>query len=347
MKAHILCISDLHKRYRDSANIKGQTEAIKRIQQDLINLNIQQGFTHNILLGDWYHKGYHSVGHALSAIEEDRQLSNSVDGNVYLTIGNHTFLERDSNPETYITQPNDYLKPSFDAVLPTEPIFKVVPQLQIGGVQIDFFHYNKLQKDYVAPRNPETTYRIGIYHDDCVVPGWVREQEGYLTGSVTQSYLNYVYEDIDLAILGHIHTSIGVAKVELQNGRSVPLIIPGSLGITSSKDNQKHPFVKLPIIDIEDDDSVHIRVIQQSTHMECLTFIGNHQKKEDQTLEEVSQEELYSPTAMINVSEFMRAKGHGDLTLNLIHQASTTPMSLQELIHFMQMEATNESTGSI
>jgi len=347
MLARILCIPDLHKRYIDSANIKGQVMAIKHVQQDLINLNTSYEFTHNILLGDWYHKGYHSVGHAWSDIQDDRKLSESVNGNVYLTIGNHAYLERDNNPEMYVIQPNDLIHPSFDIATPDKPIFNVVPQLQIGNVQIDFFHFSKINKDYIAPRNPGVTYRIGIYHDDCVVPGWVREKEGYLSGSVSQVYLNKIYEDIDLAIIGHIHTEIGVVKVELNNGRTVPLIIPGSLGITSSAENQRHAYVKLPVLEIEDDSTVSFKQIKQSTHLECMTFIVKQKPIVSQSTDDIKDTEVFTQKNLLNVSEFMRSKGYDETSLKLVHMVSNTAVSLNDLIEFIQKEQQNGLASSI
>ena len=167
---------------------------------------------------------------AYGAMEMDRRVSASVNGNVYLCVGNHFYLERDENPEMYIIQPNSLLRPQYDIPLPEEPIFRVVPQLRIGDVQIDFFHFSKTNKQYVAYREPSTKFHIGIYHDDKCLPGWVREQEGY-TGVANQSYFNEIYDNIDLAIHGHIHTRIGMTSIQIANERKVPLCIPGSLGI--------------------------------------------------------------------------------------------------------------------
>jgi metallophosphoesterase superfamily enzyme len=102
MLARVLFISDLHKRYKDSTSIKGQLEVQQKIQEDIINFNKSYGVTHNIILGDWYDRGFHGLGQAFGAIEMDRRISESVNGNVYLCVGNHFYLERDENPEMYI-----------------------------------------------------------------------------------------------------------------------------------------------------------------------------------------------------------------------------------------------------
>ena len=148
MLARILFLPDLHKRGRDSDSISGQVEALKLIQQDIIQLNAQYHFTHNIILGDWYHKGFHEIGSAWGAIQEDRQLADSVKGEVYIVIGNHFYLERDSNPEMYIIQPNPFIQPIHKFTMPETPIFKLVNTLRIGNVQIDFNHFSKVDKEY-------------------------------------------------------------------------------------------------------------------------------------------------------------------------------------------------------
>ena len=43
MIAKILCLSDLHKRYKDSTSIKGQVEATQAVQEDIIAFNKANG----------------------------------------------------------------------------------------------------------------------------------------------------------------------------------------------------------------------------------------------------------------------------------------------------------------
>lgn len=331
MKARILCISDLHKRYKDSTSIKGQLEVQQLIQEDLIAFNKANNVTHNIVLGDWYDRGFHGLGQAYGSMEMDRRLSESVNGNMYLCVGNHFYLERDENPEMYIIQPNQFIKPQMSIPLPEKPIFNVVQSLNIGTVQIDFFHFNKLNKDYVAFRDQSVTFHIGIYHDDAVIPGWIREQEG-LTGSANQSYMNRIYDNVDLAIHGHIHTKIGMCSIQLATNKKVPLCVPGSLGITQNKECFKHSEVQLPMIEIDDDDTVHIKMVKFSTHLDKLRFYNQKKKKKDSNL----QQELLAGNAGISMvghaiqslPVYMNSKGYKQKHLNLINAAVTDTLSV-------------------
>jgi hypothetical protein len=338
--AKILCISDFHKRYKDSASIKGQLEVQQLIQEELIAFNKANGITHNIVLGDWYDRGFHGLGQAYGSMEMDRRLSESVNGNVYLCIGNHFYLERDENPEMYIIQPNAFIKPQTDIPVPDVPIFKMVQTLQLGTVQIDFFHYNKLNKEYIAWRNPNTTFHIGIYHDDVTLPSWVREQEGF-TGTTAQSYLNKIYKNIDLGIHGHIHTKIGSLSIPVdESGRKVPLIVPGSLSITQNNENYKHLTVELPVITIEDDSSVHIELAEFSTHMDMLRFYAPKKKKKTTILDtgivDTTQVTLTGGVEELqSLPIYLTKKGYDRRRLNLIDAAASDTLNIGTAVRIL------------
>lgn len=330
--AKVLVVTDLHKRWKDSTSIKGQVSVQNAIQKDLIEYCANNHVTHVFIAGDWYDRGFHGLGQAYGAIEMDRRLSACVNGNVYLCVGNHFYLERDENPEMYIIQPNDYIKPQMEIPVPETPIFKLVPKLKLGTVQFDFFHFNKLNKNYVAYRDEDTTYHIGIYHDDTVVPGWVREREGY-TGSATQAYFNQIYANVDLAICGHIHTKIGTTVMELNSGRKVPVIIPGSLGITQNKEDFKHADVQLPVITIDDDSTVHIDYATFSTHLPELRFYAPKKKKK--TLLSTSEIMANRPTAvntnsaeLLSLPVFLMKRGYTNRHLNLVNAAIGETLNL-------------------
>lgn len=328
MIARILFISDLHKRWKDSASIHGQVVAQKLIQEDIINFNKANGVTHNIVLGDWYDRGFHGIGQAFSNMEMDRRISESVNGNVYLCIGNHFYLERDENPEMYIIQPCEFIKPQQDMNMPTEPIFKCVPRLDIGPVQIDFFHFSKINKQYLAVRRDDCTYHIGVYHDDCVVPGWVREVEGF-SGSSSNTYMNDIYNNVDLAIHGHIHSKIGVTSLPLNNGRKVPMFIPGSLGITANEEKFKNSEIDLPIIDIEDDYSVRVRSAKFSTHMEVLKFYDTKKKQKKVDVFEVKDQHIKTgETALQSLPTFLTKRGYQMVDMRLVDSAVRNTLNL-------------------
>lgn len=349
VSAKILVLTDLHKRYKDATSIKGLIEVQQKIQEDIIKFNKENNITHNIITGDWYDRGFHGLGMAYGAIEMDRRLSKSVDGNVYLCVGNHFYLERDENPEMYIIQPNPFIKPQMSIPVPEEPIFKLVDKLKIGTVQIDFFHYNKLNKDYVAYREPDTTYHIGIYHDDSVVPGWVREMDGY-TGTSSQAYINKIYANIDLAIHGHIHAKVGTTSIELMNGSKVPLIIPGALGITQNKEVYKHTEVELPLIEIDDDSNITISMVPFSTHMSELRFYETKKKKKvisEETLNHIANNQVKLTTSnaeLVSLPVFLTKRGYGRRHLNLVNAAVSDTLNLATAVRILAEVDESEST---
>lgn len=338
MLARALVLTDLHKRYKDSTSIKGQLEVQQEIQEDIINFVKAKEITHIFITGDWYDRGFHGLAQAYGAMEMDRRISKAVNGNVYLCVGNHFYLERDENPEMYIIQPNPLLKPQYSIPLPEEPIFKVVPQLMIGKVQIDFFHYSKTNKEYISYREPDTKFHIGIYHDDKCVPGWVREQEGY-TGTTSQTYLNNIYANIDLAIHGHIHTRIGMTNVQIIGDKKVPICIPGSLGITQNKESMKHPYVQLPVIEISDDSEVSVMLAKFSTHIDKLKFYApkkkNVQKNNVSDLLSGTSALSLSSASMQTLPNYLLSKGYSQVHLNLVDAAVAETLSVYSAVQIL------------
>jgi len=337
--ARVLVVTDLHKRWKDSTSIKGQVIVQNKIQNEIIDFCIKNQVTHVLIAGDWYDRGFHGLGQAYGAIEMDRRLSEALNGNVYLCIGNHFYLERDENPEMYIIQPNPYIKPQLDIPVPEKPIFKVVPKLKLGNVQIDFFHYNKLNKTYVAARDEDTTFHIGIYHDDTVVPGWIRERDGY-TGSATQSYFNQIYSNIDLGICGHMHAKVGSASIELLSGKKVPILVPGALGITQNKENFKHADVQLPIIDIDDDSTVHVKTATFSTHLSELRFYAPKKKKQNTLANTgmITSKDLNvtnTSAELLSLPVYLTKRGYSNRHLNLVNAALGDTLNLATAVSIL------------
>lgn len=336
MLARVLFISDLHKSDRDMSTIKGRVEVQRMIQRDIIEFNKRNGVTHNIIGGDWYHRGFHSTGAAYSAFEEDRELAASVNGNVYLCLGNHFFLERDDNPEMYIIQPNALYKPKDSISSPEKPIFNVVNELLIGKVQFSFFHFNKLNKDYHNTLKPGAEHHIGIYHDDNVVPTWVREKEGYAAKATSSAYMSQIFDNVELGLFGHIHTKIGLVKYALNDGREIPLFIPGALGITANSDRYKHTEVQLPIIDIFEDGHYEVKLASFSTHIDKLRFYENKSRKKDLTTDQVmlnNSDAFKGVNTNLTLSAYMKNCGHSDLVLRFLDQAKVGCLDLPKVMN--------------
>lgn len=339
MIAKVLFITDMHKRWNDSSSIKGMLKAQLAIQNDILTVVEQQKITHIVIMGDWYDRGFHGLGQAYGAMEMDRRISASVNGNVYLCVGNHLYLERDENPELYICQPNNLVKSQLDIPLPDKPIFQLVNKLRLGNVQISFFHFSKVNKKYVAARDEGVTTHIGVYHDDCCVPGYVAEMDGYSAKS-TFGYMNDIYRNVDIGMHGHIHTKVGIISYELATGRKIPLFIPGSLAITQNKESMKHPTVQLPIIEIEDDSTISTKVVQMSTHMELLRFYDTKRKKKE-VITDVSDTKFVPTRAVTNsLASYIVAKGYQEKHLKLIDAAYNETLNLSTAVAIIQEAVT-------
>lgn len=350
MKARILFVTDLHKRMNESMSIKGGLDVQDMIQEDIIAFCENKQVTHVVIAGDWYHRGYNSIGPALSDMEMDKKLSAAINGNVYLVVGNHFYMERDNNPEMYIIQPCEYIRPQGKHTMPKKPVFNVTNHLRIGNVQVSFFHYSKLQKDYYEPVENGVTYHIGVYHDDICVPGYISEIEGYVT-KTSSSYLERIYSNIDLAIHGHLHVKHGIVPIELATGKKVPLIIPGSLGITNSAQKFRHADVELPVVTIGDDNNVSVAVASFKTHLDQLRFYETKKKeKKAYEAEGVIPETMpmFQTSSARSLKGFVNELGYSNKRLRLIDIAAKGPVMLPTAVHILtEVEAPDGDSNSI
>ena len=327
MQARILFLTDLHKRDTDFTTIIGYTKAIDAVQEDILNFIARNHVTHVVLGGDWYDKGYRNINRTFNDINYDKLLSDSVNGNVYICRGNHLYLERDSNPEMYLIQPCEAMPPIHPIKVPDKPVFQSPDIVQIGPIQISLFHFNKENKCYRAWRNAETRFHIGVYHDDVMLPSSVRNLYGD-KGLTSSDDLQYYFENIDLGVCNHIHSAIGQVKVPLIN-RSIPLMIPGSLCITKNQASELHDHVELPVITLEDDDSVRVSVANFSVHLEMLKLYKKKESTKDifedvklpgfiPTSDNISP---YSPKSNGSLKDALLSKGYTAADIQLVDEA--------------------------
>lgn len=316
MRARILFVSDLHKRDCDFSTIAGYTKAVDAVQRDILAFIKQRGITHLVSMGDWYDKGYRSINRSNNDRNLDEDLSRAVNGNFYICLGNHFFLERDNNPEMYLIQPSQQYRPS-QPIYASTPVIRAVPSLRIGSLQISFFHYSKENKNYIVPRDPEVTYHIGVYHDDVVVPTQQRNDAGF-RGSTMTSYLDNTFDNIDLAIVGHIHTPVGVFNIQ-SRGRTLPMIVPGSLAITASGSNNLHTDVNLPVVEVADDGKISCSLFTFDLHANLLRF---YKRKDKPIKADMPEQAVLEIPKTVSLADYLRARGFGENHLKLVDAAS-------------------------
>lgn len=304
--ARVLLLYDRHKREDDFKTIKGYIDVQSKQTDDILKCIKEDGITHVIEMGDLYDRGYHKVGAQHADTMDEVAISDAVNGNYYGLIGNHLFLERDSNPEFYLIQPNNYahLQPAVKKKFRRQ-VIRVQDTLVLGCVQFSFFHYDKDNKHYVKAVEEGVKYHIGLYHDDDVVPNSVRAACNIPT-QISSSYLNAIYSNITIGFAAHVHVPIGKVYIQLKEGKQVPLFIQGSMLPTSSKESEIFQSVKLPILDIYEDKC-------KLSYKEFSCYIGDLKiyKDEDKITEANKDMYIakdYKPKSTVTKQEIAAAK---------------------------------------
>lgn len=276
MKYRVLIGGDLHKRMKDLTTIRGYVDACQQVQVDLIKAIKELGVTHFISIGDWFDKGYGSdVAAALAHTDIDREMADALNGNFYGLIGNHIRIRMDSNPELFLIQPHPIYK-SRHEVTRKEQIMRTPKDLILNGVQFHFMHWNKDAEsafDYKALINLDCKYHVGLYHTEYIIPSTKLIASGMAMQSNDNTMISNALENIDLAIVGHIHKPIGSFVINKSDGTTTTMIVPGSLTNTDAGELTRHSYVDMPMLDIEEDGTVKLSYHRQSLHTENLTFL--------------------------------------------------------------------------
>lgn len=337
--AKVCICTDTHFRDTDFSTIGNYCNVVEKTWLDLCKKCEDNGITHLIHTGDICDKGYHSTHMCYNHENLLRKMSNIVNGNFYMCIGNHFYIERDYNPEIYLIQPNSKYKP-IKKIYQEVPIVKCEDKLIIENVQFTFFHFSKNIKDYITTPDSNVKYHIGIYHDDVVVPSSVRSKLNYY-GDVSDNYISRIYENVDLAVLGHIHCKVGLVQFRIRN-RVVPIIIPGALSITQNTEVYKHNSVDLPIITIYKGGGYSLSYMTIDTYMNELSF---YKKREPRLAEMTKNGEVITSTAAIARSnlklhyerglpfeEYLKRNGYSPEGIELYYKTSLSEVSISDAI---------------
>lgn len=316
MKARILFVGDLHKRDVDFSTIQGYTKAVDAVQKDILTFIKERGITHLVSLGDWYDKGYRSINRFSNDRNLDEALSRAVEGRFYICLGNHFFLERDNNPEMYLIQPSDLYKPTHGIYTAKHPIIQAPPFIQIGSVRISLFHYSKVDKFYHTDLDETVRYHVGVYHDEVVVPSFAQKAGGLIGGSPSLN-VEQMLDNVNFAIVGHLHKPVGAFKIPVK-GREIPMLIPGSLANTQNGPSY-HESVKLPVLEISDNDEVSCLLYPFSLHCELLRL---YKRKESTIKAAVPEQAVAEIPKLVSVNDYLRAKGFQEHHINLVHEAA-------------------------
>lgn len=339
---------DLHKRSRDITTIEGYVQCNIAVQKALMQMLTDLDIDTFISLGDWYDKGYiNDVSASLADYDLDIQMSNQLKGNFYGLIGNHIRLAMDSNPELHIIQPHPEYK-SRRPVARTEQIMKTPDVLRVNDVQISFMHHKMNVHDclaYKPKREPWAKYHIALFHTPSVVPNakLIDVNMGYNASSNTK--IGETMADVDLAIVGDIHSAIGTFQVSTPNGL-MTMIVPGSLTNVDAGETSRHTSINIPIITIDDESHVTLQYQPFDLKTNLVTFKKKNIEESREKLKSLRGKpikELYSAKDMVTIIEnrdealvslnaFMRTQGYTEQDKRLVKMIIDNPRDVAGVI---------------
>ncbi len=345
---------DLHKRMKDISTIKGYCNACKNVQLDIINFIKQNGVTHFISAGDWFHGGYGSdVAAALCHTDIDRDMAEALNGNFYGVIGNHIRIQMDSNPELFLIQPHPVYRSRHD-VNRNEQIIKTPDRIVLNGCEFLLKHWNPVAEgalDYKCELDPECKHHFAIFHTEQIIPAPLLH--GLNMGHVIsdESNISKALNGVEIAIVGHIHKVIGSHVIRSTNGKDTLMIIPGSLTNTDAGKKARHDYIDIPIITIYESGEYKLEYHRQTLHTDELTF---YQKTEEDTgklksLNGNAKENLYSElqaTAFIGdnqqfltLNRFLESQGYTKSDKTQIRSVIRNPEDIDTLVYIAKQES--------
>lgn len=345
---------DLHKRMKDISTIKGYCNACKNVQLDIINFIKQNGVTHFISAGDWFHGGYGSdVAAALCHTDIDRDMAEALNGNFYGVIGNHIRIQMDSNPELFLIQPHPVYRSRHD-VNRNEQIIKTPDRIVLNGCEFLLKHWNPVAEgalDYKCELDPECKHHFAIFHTEQIIPAPLLH--GLNMGHVIsdESNISKALNGVEIAIVGHIHKVIGSHVIRSTNGKDTLMIIPGSLTNTDAGKKARHDYIDIPIITVYENGEYKLEYHRQTLHTDELTF---YQKTEEDTgklksLNGNTKDNLYSElqaTAFIGdnqqfltLNRFLESQGYTKSDKTQIRSVIRNPEDIDTLVYIAKQES--------
>lgn len=344
----LMFAGDLHKRSKDITTIEGYVDCTLAVQHALMRDIKALGVDCFISLGDWYDKGYAvDVSASLADYDLDIEMANLLKGNFYGLIGNHIRLGMDSNPELHIIQPHPFYK-SRRRTTRTKQIMQTPEYLRIQEIQISFMHHRQDVTDvlgYKPVRQDWAKYHIALFHTPAIIPTQRLEGTLYSYNSSPTSKIAEVLRDVDLAIVGDIHTPLGTFNVGTDKGITT-VIVPGSLTNTDASDQNRHTMINIPIVDIDEENHVALSYHAFDLLTNSLTF---KKKNVEQSMEKLkslrgkARAELHAPEevvavlanpdlAYVSLNAFMQSKGYTDKDKQLVRSVLNEPENLGRLL---------------
>ena len=101
----------------------------------------------------------------------------------------------------------------------------------------------------------------------------------------------------------------------------------------------KHPYVQLPVIEINDDSSVSVKLAKFSTHMDKLQFYAakkkNKQKENMSELLTGQSPMTMSSATMKSLPNYLLSKGYNQVHLNLVNAAVNETLCVSTAVQIL------------
>ena len=251
----ILYVTDLHQVFKNPANrtdlIREGIDIINKIAEELV---VEHRIDAIIQGGDLCDRDYTAIPTTINSEFQNahKRLSEKVNGNLYINMGNHEHNYSKDNPAfTIIDMQSERVKELYkykEYPKTVLPIYKAVDVLEFGSTEIHFISYSP-EKDYKIPLKDDNKFIIGLYHDDLVSFESEMELYHHRLGHGINMASTDIFDNVNVAILAHIHKPL--IPFRLDNYRKTLVINPGS--IVNRTVAEKHTKVSLPVIDIQED----------------------------------------------------------------------------------------------
>lgn len=184
----------------------------------------------------------------------------------------------------------------------TEGIMINPEQLVINDeLLINFYNYGEVEKVYEKDDNAKHT--IGLYHDMIETedtPEMFRGQDSCYLPEVAVQHEDVIY-------LGHVHTKSEASFLDV-NGRTVPVIIVGSMGRTSTDEGQIRDVGYCQAIDTSDLDSIEsvsIDVIPANVYFSLKEKLARDVVKQEMIEFSLTLEDDSEINEMLNAKELI------------------------------------------
>lgn len=282
----ILFVTDVHLIDREFKNSIRYVESVERFLHQLIEGAKSNVYNVVIFLGDLFDREYEDVAKALYHISLFEELFELLEGRVFKVVGNHPINKKKSYIPTFFLigkikakrlQKHTLVQMNTGSVHTNyglnKPILYAPDRIIVNGNVINLFHFDKEDKTYtdiLTDLNFEPKTHIGCYHDSIMtsvaknVINEISNGNRFNIPSVETVENTHIFNNVDYAMIGDLHTTIGEFEVKnTLNGKVTIGDIPGSIGRTSNHKAQQHNEVYLPFMEITPEGKVtksHMKV---------------------------------------------------------------------------------------